>query len=148
MGRLVQPERLNGRAGRGVELALGKDQQRIGQYHGHQDAGALGAGEPCLGAVGVSLRVTRRKCCSLGLTVTASPRRTGTERRNGSSWPAIRRIAGRTNSSKVTIVLTGFPGSPIHGTDPRIPNPTGAPGRILSLQNRCSAPSSFNTSRR
>ena len=55
--------------------------------------------------------------------------------------PAIHRMAGRTKSSNVTMVLTGLPGSPIHGVAPTKPNPTGAPGRIRSRQKRWRAPS-------
>ena len=71
---------------------------------------------------------------------TASATRTGTVRRNGRRCPAIFRIAGRTNSSNVTMVLTGLPGRPIHGTPAASRSPTGAPGRIRIFQKRCSAP--------
>ncbi len=50
-------------------------------------------------------------------------------------------------SSNVTMVLTGLPGSPIHGMSHRSPKPTGAPGRMRSFQKRSSAPSSSSTDR-
>src|SRR2546426_5938007 len=55
----------------------------------------------------------RRKCRSFGPSLIGSPTQTGTVRRNGSRWPSMRRMAGRTNSSKVTIALTGLPGNPV-----------------------------------
>src|SRR5207302_274505 len=72
---------------------------------------------------------------------------TGTVRRNGSRWPSSRRIAGRTNSSNVTIVLTGLPGNPIHGVRSSRPKPSGAPGRMRMRHNFMSQPSSASTSR-
>ena len=58
------------------------------------------------------------------------------------------RMAGRTKSSKVTMALTGLPGSPIHGTPSTCPKPTGAPGRIRSFQKSRRPPISSTASRR
>src|SRR5439155_1649326 len=57
----------------------------------------------------------RRKCRNRGPSVMGSPTHTGTVRRKGRGWPSSLRSTGRTNSSNVTIVLTGFPGNPSLG---------------------------------
>src|SRR5436190_4581964 len=50
------------------------------------------------------------------------------------SWalPIILRIAGRTNISKLTKTLTGFPGRPKNGLPSMNPNPCGIPGCIAT----------------
>ena len=56
-------------------------------------------------------------------------------------------MAGRTYNSKHTIVLTGLPGSPIHGTPPTCANPSGDPGRIRTRQKSIVPPSDRSASR-
>jgi hypothetical protein len=58
----------------------------------------------------------------------------------------MRRIAGRTNSSNVTIADTGLPGKPNTGSAPfsgdgSVAKVMGLPGRMLTSQRCCSAPS-------
>ena len=65
---------------------------------------------------------------------TGSSSVTGNGRRNNRACPSIRRITGRTNSSKVTIAETGFPGRPIQGICAEHPKPSGAPGRMRTFQ--------------
>ncbi len=92
--------------------------------------------------VPASSRTTaRRKCISRPLVVMRSSVTARTVRRNSAVCPCILRIAGRAYNSKHTIVLTGLPGRPIHGTPRTVPNPSGAPGRIRTFQNDRSTPS-------
>ena len=87
-----------------------------------------------------SRTTARRKCVSRPPVRTRSSVTTRIARRNTAVWPCIFRMAGRTNNSKHTIVLTGLPGSPIHGTPPTVPNARGEPGRIRTFQKTRARP--------
>ena len=116
--------------------------------HRGEDAGALGAGEPGLGSVRGSGTTARRKCCSFGLSEIGSAMRTGTARRKGSPWPAHlpdRRADEELERHHRAHRVARADRS--RGCRFSRPNPTGAPGRIRSFQNRCSAPSSSSTGR-
>src|SRR5579863_4979822 len=67
---------------------------------------------------------------------------------NGSgrgSVPERMSIAGRTKSSKVTIVETGLPGRPKTGLPLQSAKTTGLPGRMATASKIVSAPNSFRT---
>ena len=91
------------------------------------------------------VNLTRKKWRNGAPSVIGSATTTGVTLLNTAACPSILRMAGRTNSSNVTIALTGLPGRPIHGRPSRSPikpKPTGAPGRMRIRQNlfsRCSS---------
>ena len=86
------------------------------------------------------LMTTLRKCISDAASEMSRETRTGIVARNRRLKPSIRRITGRTNSSKVTIADTGFPERPIHGTPFTDPKASGAPGRMRTFQNSSEPP--------
>src|SRR5229473_2769212 len=99
-------------------------------------ASAMMSPEPCqrsaLTCGVVPLHSTRagRKCARPGFSCSASPSRASTSGKSRAGAPLSKSSAGVTNSSNVTIVDTGLPGSPNTSVSPHFPKTAGLPGRM------------------
>ena len=109
-------------------VTVGQLDERIGGGHHRQLVGLLsdqGPDPPGARAVEATGPSGRNGSCRRVGAPTVPPPWPATVNRSSTEWPAIRRTAGRTKSSKLTMAETGLPGRPKTGVAGRLEEAEG-----------------------